>query len=66
MSDIEVEDLVPETLRDCSAEHFIERLDEAQVYFESLFKTSQGEVLRYVGELTIGDGIDAARLSCGL
>ena len=66
MSDIEVEDLVPETLRDCSAEHFMERLDEAQAYFESLSKTSQGEVLRYVGELTIGDGTDAARLSCGL
>lgn len=66
MSDIEVEDLVPETLRDCSAEHFMERLDEAQAYFESLSKTSQGEVLRYVGELTLGDGIDAARLTCGL
>lgn len=66
MSDIEVEDLVPETLRDCSAKHFMERLNEAQSYFESLSKTSQGEVLRYVGELTIGDGTDAARLSCGL
>ena len=66
MSDIEVENLVPSSLRDCSADDFMKRLDEAQSYFESLSSTSQGEVLRYVGELTIGDGTDAARLSCGL
>jgi len=54
MADVQVESLVPEALRDCSAAEFMARLDEvdgpmARLQAEA---AAAGEVLRYVGRLT--------------
>lgn len=54
MDDVEVESLVPEALRDCSAEEFMQRLDEVDATMSKLHAeaAAAGEVLRYVGRLT--------------
>ncbi|MGA0098371.1 MAG: ACT domain-containing protein, partial [Steroidobacteraceae bacterium] len=54
MEDVEVESLVPEALRACSADEFMDRLGEvdgpmARLHAEA---AAAGEVLRYVGRLT--------------
>lgn len=54
MEDVEVESLVPEPLRECSAEEFMERLGEVDGHMARLHAeaSAAGEVLRYVGRLT--------------
>ncbi|NQZ43863.1 MAG: bifunctional aspartate kinase/homoserine dehydrogenase I [Flavobacteriaceae bacterium] len=50
--DIEIQNLVPEALKDIPGDSFITRIKELDRHYETIKKTvSPGEVLRYVGEL---------------
>lgn len=63
LEDIEVQSLVPPHLRDCSVEAFLEKLPDVADYIREMVQPAEGEVLRYVGELTT-EG--KPRLRCGL
>jgi aspartokinase/homoserine dehydrogenase 1 len=54
LSDVEVESLVPEALRDCSISEFLERLPAHDARMHELLDSArrEGRVLRYVGRLT--------------
>lgn len=66
MSDIRVQNLVPEALRDCPLEDFRRRLKELETYLEGQVNRHEGEVLRYVGELAVGPTPETSVLSCGI
>ena len=64
VEDIEVENLVPPSLQNASAEEFLERLPEMDADMLQRFEQAdaQGEVLRYVAELdSDGKGTVALR-----
>lgn len=51
-SDVQIENLIPEPLREGAASDFLERLKELDPVFEARKKAlKEGEVLRYVGDL---------------
>jgi aspartokinase/homoserine dehydrogenase 1 len=52
--DVAVESLVPEALRDCSMDEYLERLPEADAAMDTLLAGARqaGQVLRYVARLT--------------
>jgi len=54
IGDFPVQNLVPEQLRDCSLEEFLDRLPEVDADIKALYETAQekGEKLRYVGRLS--------------
>ncbi len=54
LADVEVENLVPEDLRECSVADFLERLPAHDARMHELYGAarSEGSVLRYVGRLT--------------
>jgi aspartokinase/homoserine dehydrogenase 1 len=54
LEDVEVESLVPDALRDCSIEAYLERLPEFDGDMQRLLEDAKGagRVLRYVGRLT--------------
>ncbi|MBT8091076.1 MAG: bifunctional aspartate kinase/homoserine dehydrogenase I [Gammaproteobacteria bacterium] len=54
IGDFPVQNLVPEQLRDCSLEEFLDRLPEVDADMKALYETAQekGEKLRYVGRLS--------------
>jgi aspartokinase/homoserine dehydrogenase 1 len=53
LADVEVESLVPEDLRDCSVEEFLERLPSSDGAMQEMLDSAReaGQVLRYVGTL---------------
>jgi aspartokinase/homoserine dehydrogenase 1 len=54
LDDVEVESLVPPTLRECSVEEFLRRLPESDGTMQGMLESARGagQVLRYVGVLT--------------
>ncbi|MDP5043599.1 MAG: bifunctional aspartate kinase/homoserine dehydrogenase I, partial [Leeuwenhoekiella sp.] len=51
-SDVQIENLIPNNLRDGAASDFLSRLEELDAVFEARKKAlKEGEVLRYVGDL---------------
>jgi aspartokinase/homoserine dehydrogenase 1 len=64
LSDVELEGLVPESLRSATAEEFLARVPEADAAMRERFEAarSRGKVLRYVGRLDA----DSRRATVGL
>ena len=58
LTDVEVENLVPEDLRECSVAEFLERLPAHDARMRRILDAAQreGRVLRYVGRLTATGG----------
>jgi len=56
LSDVQVEGLVPEALRKCSVDEFMQRLPESDASMAELLAAarSNGQVLRYVGRIDAG------------
>jgi len=56
LEDVEIESLVPPSLRQNSVEEFMARLDELDTYFNQRLQQAheQGKVLRYVGQFSPG------------
>ena len=67
LEDVEVENLVPPSLRDLSLEDFLPRLGEVADYIgRRQAECREGEVLRYVGEVVWDSVSETARLRAGL
>lgn len=67
LEDVEVENLVPRSLRNLSYAEFQERLPELEAYIARRAKACRkGEVLRYVGEVIWDERTQKATLSAGL
>jgi len=64
LADVELEGLVPESLRSATAEEFLARVPEADAAMRERFEAarSRGNVLRYVGRLDA----DSRRATVGL
>lgn len=67
LSDVEVENLVPEALRELPFDEFMSRLSEVEDYIkERSAMCQEGEVLRYVGEVIWNEEKGEATLRAGL
>ena len=51
--DIEIENLIPENLREGTAAEFLNKLDEMDAYYQNIKDNQkEGHVLRYIGDLS--------------